>query len=72
VAMYLYSFSSPLFINSVDREKFNIFEVQPRQPVIVAVITEYMMTKEAGSSIDIPDLFAADIDSNLSDNTIPN
>jgi hypothetical protein len=70
--MYLYSFSSSLFINSVDREKFSIFAVQPRQPVIVSVITEYMMTKEAGSSIDIPDLFAADIESNLSGNTILN
>jgi hypothetical protein len=60
--MYIYSFSSPPFPNSVDREKFNIFPVQPRLPVIVAVITEYMMTKEAGSSINIPDLFAEGVD----------
>jgi hypothetical protein len=72
VAIYLYSFPSPVFLNSVDREIFNIFAVQTRQPVMFAVIIEYVMTKEAGSSIDIPDLFAADVDSNLRGNTILN
>lgn len=33
---------------------------------------EYMKTKEAGSSTDIPDLFPADVDSNLIGNTILN
>jgi len=63
---------SPVILNTVDKETFNIFAVQPRQPVIVAVIIENVMTKEAGSSIDIPDLFAVDADSNLSGNTILN
>jgi hypothetical protein len=70
--MYFYSFSSSLFLNSMDREIFNILAVQPRQPFIFAGIIEYMMTTEAGSNIDIPDLFAADVDSNLSGNTIMN
>ena len=72
MAIYLYSFSTPPFLNSVDREKFYIFAFQLRQPVIFDVIMEYMKTKEAGSSTDIPDLFPADVDSNLIANTILN